>query len=253
MFGMGMGEIVLIAVVALLVLGPERLPGAAKAIGKGIRDLRQQTKDLQSTIESDTQIGDAVRELRGALRGDPETLYKKVTGDDWQGSDSPPIASSPKLPSEDEQNKSDGEIVAKNEDSSSESDVSKNDAPKSDDDAKAAPRNFVEDLIDEEFANTDDGWGQAAVNPHGSLASSDGANSDGANSDDAVSDEADSDDAISDGADSDISGPDMPVIRPAANTMARHEAIDDESEAEQDDQDDQDDQDSQAASDTANV
>ncbi len=80
MFGMGMGEIVLIAVVALLVLGPERLPGAAKAIGKGIRDLRMQTKDLQQTIEKDTQLGEAVRELRGALRGDPETLYQRATG-----------------------------------------------------------------------------------------------------------------------------------------------------------------------------
>ena len=80
---MGMGEIILIAVVALLVLGPERLPGAAKAIGKGIRNLRAQTKDLQQTIEQDTQIGDAVREIRGALRGDPETLYKRVTGEDF--------------------------------------------------------------------------------------------------------------------------------------------------------------------------
>ncbi len=228
MFGMGMGEIVLIAVVALLVLGPERLPGAAKAIGKGIRDLRQQTKDLQSTIESDTQIGDAVRELRGALRGDPETLYKKVTGDDWQGSDSPPIASSPKVSTEDEQNKSDGETVAIHEDSSLKSDVSKNHAPKSDDDdAKAAPRNFVEDLIDEEFSNTDDGWGQAPVNPHDAQASSDGAESDGPKSDGPKSD--------------------GPIIKPAANTMARHEAIDDESGAEQDDQD------GQAASDTTNV
>ena len=83
MFGMGMGEIILIAVVALLVLGPERLPGAAKAIGKGIRDLRSQTKGLQETIEKDTQIGEAVRELRGALRGDPETLYKRATGEDF--------------------------------------------------------------------------------------------------------------------------------------------------------------------------
>jgi sec-independent protein translocase protein TatB len=89
MFGMGMGEIILIAVVALLVLGPERLPGAAKAIGKGIRDLRAQTKDLQSTIEHDTEIGDAVREIRGALRGDPETLYKRATGEDFIPKDEP--------------------------------------------------------------------------------------------------------------------------------------------------------------------
>jgi sec-independent protein translocase protein TatB len=80
MFGMGMGEIVLIAVVALLVLGPDRLPGAAKAIGKGIRDLRKQTQDLKRTVEEDTELGDAVRDLRSALRGDPEHLYRAAVG-----------------------------------------------------------------------------------------------------------------------------------------------------------------------------
>lgn len=89
MFGMGMGEIVLIAVVALLVLGPDRLPGAAKAIGKGIRDLRKQTRDLQRTVEDDTELGEAVRDLRSALRGDPEELYRRATGTPWK---SPPPA-----------------------------------------------------------------------------------------------------------------------------------------------------------------
>ena len=89
MFGMGMGEILLIAVVALLVLGPDRLPSAAKALGKGIRDLRSQTRDLQQTIEKDTELGDAVRELRGALRGDPETLYERATGQRFSDSKAP--------------------------------------------------------------------------------------------------------------------------------------------------------------------
>lgn len=70
MFGLGAGELILIAVVALLFVGPDKLPAAAKAIGKGIRDLRRQTSDLTRTIEEDTQIGDAVRDLRSALRGE---------------------------------------------------------------------------------------------------------------------------------------------------------------------------------------
>jgi sec-independent protein translocase protein TatB len=71
MFGMGMGEILLILVVALLALGPDKLPAAAKAIGKGIRDLRRQTHALQSTIEQDTKLGEAVRVIKSALREDP--------------------------------------------------------------------------------------------------------------------------------------------------------------------------------------
>jgi sec-independent protein translocase protein TatB len=71
MFGMGMGELLLILVVALLVVGPDKLPQAAKAIGKGIRDFRRHSQELQSTLEQDEKLGEAVRELRSALRDDP--------------------------------------------------------------------------------------------------------------------------------------------------------------------------------------
>ena len=57
MFGMGMGELLLILVVALLVVGPDKLPDAARKIGKGIRDFRKHTHDLQSTIEQDENLG----------------------------------------------------------------------------------------------------------------------------------------------------------------------------------------------------
>ena len=65
-----MGEIVVILVVALLVLGPTQLPEAAKQIGKTIRDLRRHSRELQDTIERDEAIGGTVRELKSALRGD---------------------------------------------------------------------------------------------------------------------------------------------------------------------------------------
>lgn len=70
MFGMGMGELILILVVALLVLGPEKIPDAAKAIGKGMRELRRHTRDLQQTLEQDETIGGTVKELKSVLRGE---------------------------------------------------------------------------------------------------------------------------------------------------------------------------------------
>ena len=70
MFGMGFSEIIVILVVALIFLGPEKLPEAAKSISKGIRDLRKQSRDLQNQIESDEHIGGAIRDLRSALRGE---------------------------------------------------------------------------------------------------------------------------------------------------------------------------------------
>jgi sec-independent protein translocase protein TatB len=70
MFGLGMGEIVVILIVALLFIGPEQLPKAAKTIGKGLRELRRHSRDLQETVESDEVIGGSIRDLRSALRGD---------------------------------------------------------------------------------------------------------------------------------------------------------------------------------------
>jgi sec-independent protein translocase protein TatB len=67
---MGFSEIVVILVVALIFLGPEKLPAAAKSISKGIRDLRKQTRELQNTIESDEVVGGAIRDLRSAMRGE---------------------------------------------------------------------------------------------------------------------------------------------------------------------------------------
>lgn len=67
---MGISEILIILVVALLVVGPDKLPSAARSISKGLRDLRKQTREIQDTLEEDTEIGTAIRDLKSALRGD---------------------------------------------------------------------------------------------------------------------------------------------------------------------------------------
>ena len=70
MFGMGGSEILVILIVALLFLGPDKLPDAAKTISKGIRDIKKQSRVLQQQIENDEQIGGAIRDLKSALRGE---------------------------------------------------------------------------------------------------------------------------------------------------------------------------------------
>ena len=51
MFNIGAGEFALIAVVALLVLGPKRLPELARGIGKFLREFRKQTDDVRNVVE----------------------------------------------------------------------------------------------------------------------------------------------------------------------------------------------------------
>ncbi|WP_199747044.1 Sec-independent protein translocase protein TatB, partial [Corallococcus sp. AB049A] len=51
MFNIGAGEMVFILVAALIVLGPQRLPELARAIGKFMREFRRQTDDVRNVVE----------------------------------------------------------------------------------------------------------------------------------------------------------------------------------------------------------
>ena len=96
MFGLGMGELLVIALVALLFIGPEKLPGAAKSLGKGIRELRRNTRDLRDAIEKDTDLGDAVREIRSALNDDGRYIPPRpVAASQPRPADPPPPSAKP--------------------------------------------------------------------------------------------------------------------------------------------------------------
>ncbi len=83
MFNIGMGEIAVLAVLALLVFGPDRLPKAIQAITAGLRNLRSSasdaTKSLQEAagIDSDTtrQAMDDIAQLH------PKRLMGSVLDD----------------------------------------------------------------------------------------------------------------------------------------------------------------------------
>ena len=53
MFGIGGWEMLLIAVVALLVFGPKRLPELARTMGKGLSEFRRASSDLRRSFDLD--------------------------------------------------------------------------------------------------------------------------------------------------------------------------------------------------------
>jgi sec-independent protein translocase protein TatB len=71
MFGLGMGELLVILAIALIFLGPKRLPDVATSLGKAIRSFRKATKDLTNQLEIDDEVKQPLRELQSALRDDP--------------------------------------------------------------------------------------------------------------------------------------------------------------------------------------
>jgi len=63
MFNIGIPEMALIFIVALVVLGPEKLPEIARALGKGysefmrsMRDVRQSFDSVTSEFEKETRV-----------------------------------------------------------------------------------------------------------------------------------------------------------------------------------------------------
>ena len=53
MFGIGLPELMLIMVLALLVLGPQRLPEVARMVGRAYGQLRRASEEFQNTIRQD--------------------------------------------------------------------------------------------------------------------------------------------------------------------------------------------------------
>ena len=56
MFGIGLPELVVILAVALIVLGPQRLPEVARMLGRAYGQLRRASEEFQNTIRQDLAV-----------------------------------------------------------------------------------------------------------------------------------------------------------------------------------------------------
>ena len=66
MFGIGTTEILVILVVALLVLGPKKLPEIARTLGKGLGEFKRVTTDFQRTITTEVDTEDMEKRKKEA-------------------------------------------------------------------------------------------------------------------------------------------------------------------------------------------
>jgi sec-independent protein translocase protein TatB len=76
-FNLGMGEITMILLLALIFIGPKKLPEIASGLGRMIRQIRKTTADVKNEIVLDDTFRKPFEELRDAVTLAPEELKRR--------------------------------------------------------------------------------------------------------------------------------------------------------------------------------
>ena len=95
MFGLGLTEIIIILIVALLVVGPKKLPELAKTLGRGLAEFRRTADDFKESIYQDED----------SLAGDRQKKEQQRRVDKIPHPEDPPAAASSGESSENLDNK----------------------------------------------------------------------------------------------------------------------------------------------------
>lgn len=88
MFGIGVQELIIIAIIALLIVGPKKLPDLAKTLGKGFRDFKNATEgvteDLKDALkeEDKPKADDGLKDSLLLKNSASEEIKNETAGDD---------------------------------------------------------------------------------------------------------------------------------------------------------------------------
>ena len=73
MFGIGMPEMLLILAIALIVIGPKKLPDLARSLGKAMGEFKKATSELKDSIQLDSELKDVNAAFKDINAGSDKT------------------------------------------------------------------------------------------------------------------------------------------------------------------------------------
>ena len=82
MFGIGMTEFIVIMVIALIVIGPSKLPELAKALGKGLAEFRKASEEIKESFNLDEEISTIKSETIDTINDFKESIEDMGDDDD---------------------------------------------------------------------------------------------------------------------------------------------------------------------------
>ena len=82
MFGLGLPELIVIFVIALVIFGPKKLPDLGKALGKGIAEFKRPTQEVKDTIETEVRAAESsidLAKLKSEVEGKEADLKSEAS------------------------------------------------------------------------------------------------------------------------------------------------------------------------------
>ena len=102
MFGIGMPEMILILAIALIVIGPKKLPDLAKSLGRAMNEFKKATREIKDSMDIDGDLKDVKKsldeintEVKDAVQLNPLKSAKAEAAAENPPAEQPPAAEPP--------------------------------------------------------------------------------------------------------------------------------------------------------------